>query len=136
MQHKHRILVADDDRDILELIRICLNADGYEAHVVRSGVQAIARAKTLQPDGMVLDISMPEIDGFGVLEALKAEGCRLPTLVLTARHSGDDVRRAVGLGAKDYLTKPFSEAQLKARVARLVRASPPVTTLGPTVFLV
>jgi len=71
---------------------------------------------------------MPEMDGFAVLEALKEHGRILPVLVLTARHAADDVRRAVSLGAKDYLTKPFTEALLQARVARLFRAPAPVVT--------
>jgi len=76
-------------------------------------------------NGPVLDINMPVLDGLSVLEALKAGGCLFPVLVLTARHARDDVRRAVSLGAKDYLTKPFTEAQLLARVARLLRAPVP-----------
>ena len=76
---------------------------------------------------------MPELDGFGVLTALKArpELKFPPTLMLTARHAPDDVRRAVGLGAKDYLTKPFSESQLLARVARLLRRPIPPAPQAP-----
>jgi two-component system OmpR family response regulator len=70
---------------------------------------------------MILDINMPELDGFGVLEALGQDAGLTPILVLTARHAAEDVRRAIGLGAKDYLAKPFSESQLLARVARLLR---------------
>jgi DNA-binding response OmpR family regulator len=73
---------------------------------------------------------MPELDGFGVLTALSASGAKPPpTMVLTARHASEDVRRAMSLGAKDYLTKPFSENQLLARIARLLR--PPIRSAPP-----
>ena len=87
------------------------------------GRQALAQIADLRPDAMILDINMPELDGFGVLTALREQrdAHRPPTMVLTARHAEEDVRKAVLLGAKDYLTKPFNETQLMARVARLLR---------------
>ncbi len=124
MSVRRCILVAEDDAGVRELIRTHLDAAGYDTHTAINGVEALMRIGELKPDGLVLDINMPEMDGFGVLEVLRdapAEA-RLPVLVLTARHAADDVRRAVGLGAKDYLTKPFNDAQLLARVARLLRA--------------
>lgn len=128
MSHRVRVLVVDDDANVRDLIRVRLDQAGYDVHTARTGIEAISRIGELDPSAMVLDINMPEMDGFGVLAAMKQEGRSLPVLVLTARHAGDDVRRAIGLGAKDYLTKPFSEAQLLARVARLMRrplAQPP-----------
>ena len=125
MSPRTRILVTEDDHNVRELIRTRLNLSGYEVHTARNGAEALERIRTVRPDGMVLDINMPEVDGFAVLKALREQGCLLPVLVLTARHGGDDVRRAVSLGAKDYLTKPFTEAQLQARVARLFRAPVP-----------
>ncbi len=128
MSHRSRILVVDDDANVRDLIRVRLDQAGYDVHTARTGVEAISRIGELNPDAMVLDINMPEMDGFGVLAAMKTERMSLPVLVLTARHAGDDVRRAIDLGAKDYLTKPFNEAQLLARVARLMRrrlAPPP-----------
>jgi DNA-binding response OmpR family regulator len=127
MSLKHRILVAEDDMDVRELIRTRLTAAGFDVHVARNGAEALDRISSVKPHAMVLDINMPEIDGFGVLQALKVSGRLCPVLVLTARHAADDVRRAVSLGAKDYLTKPFTEAQLQARVARLLRAPAPIT---------
>lgn len=124
MPPRPRILIAEDDHGIRDLIRTRLEIAGYEVHLARNGREAVARVKALEFRAMVLDINMPELDGFGVLTELKAENIVLPVLVLTARHTTDDVRRAIGLGAKDYLTKPFSEAQLLARVARLLR--PPI----------
>lgn len=121
MSHRVRVLVVDDDANVRDLIRVRLDQAGYDVHTARTGIEAIGRIGELNPGAMVLDINMPEMDGFGVLAAMQQKQVSLPVLVLTARHAGDDVRRAIGLGAKDYLTKPFNEAQLLARVARLMR---------------
>jgi two-component system OmpR family response regulator len=79
------------------------------------------------PDGLVLDINMPLVDGFQVLVHLMSTGAiqRTPTLVLTARNQPEDVRRAIALGARDFISKPFKDDQLIARVARLVRKKTP-----------
>lgn len=126
MLARPRILVADDDLGIRDLIRTRLVMAGYDVHTARHGGEALGRACELRPDAMVLDINMPEVDGFGVLQGLRDRGKRIPVLMLTARHDADDVRRAMTLGAKDYLCKPFNENQLLARVARLLR--PPIAT--------
>jgi DNA-binding response OmpR family regulator len=131
---RKRLLVAEDDHNVRELIRTRLTAAGFDVHTAHNGAEALSRVMSVRPDAMVLDINMPELDGFSVLEALKARGHLFPVLILTARHAADDVRRAVSLGAKDYLTKPFTEAQLMARVARLLRTpavvAPPATMLA------
>jgi DNA-binding response OmpR family regulator len=132
MSGKARILIAEDDPGVRQLIRTRLELAGYEAHTARNGREAIDRVRSLRPHAMVLDINMPEMDGFEVLEALPT--ClvgRIPVLVLTARHASEDVRRAIGLGAKDYLTKPFNETQLLARVARILRPAPPAPPPPP-----
>ena len=134
MSRSARVLVVDDDAGVRDLIRVRLFGAGYDVHTARDGVEAMSRIGELRPNAMVLDINMPLMDGFGVLAAMKQEHISLPVLVLTARHAGDDVRRAIGLGAKDYLTKPFNEAQLLARVARLMRrplAPPPAAAVPP-----
>jgi two-component system OmpR family response regulator len=123
-----RILVTEDDVGIRELIRTRLTLAGYDVHTARNGSEALSRISTLRPAAMILDINMPEMDGFQVLTHLKSQGKRLPILVLTARHAAEDVRHAVGLGAKDYLTKPFTEVQLLARVSRLLRPPIPVSS--------
>lgn len=137
MSAKFRILVADDDLGVRDLIRTRLEIAGYDVHTAKTGAEALGRVRELRPNAMVLDINMPLLDGFGVLETLKTEFAekRLPVLVLTARHAADDVRRAVGLGAKDYLTKPFSESQLLARVARLLRA-PIAVSADPNALMI
>lgn len=116
------ILVAEDDSGIREIARTRLQAAGYQAHTACNGNEAMQRILQLRPHALILDINMPKMDGFQVLEALAArqDVKLIPVMVLSARHDSTDVRRAVQLGAKDYLTKPFSEIQLLARVARLL----------------
>jgi DNA-binding response OmpR family regulator len=127
MPAKARVLIAEDHRSVCDLIRTHLQLSGYEVHIARDGVEALKQVRILKPDAMILDINMPGIDGFGVLAQLREiSPVPIPVLVLTARHAGDDVRRAIALGARDFLAKPFNEGQLAARIARLLRAPPTV----------
>ena len=119
------VLVVDDDSSIRDLVRTRLNLAGYDVHTARTGAEAIESLAKPKFDALVLDINMPGMDGFSVLQAMR-EGVLVPrrvvpTLVLSARHAGQDVKRAIELGAKDYLPKPFNETQLLTRVARLLR---------------
>jgi DNA-binding response OmpR family regulator len=121
-QGRGRILVVDDDPWICELLSTRLTVLGYQVHAVRDGDQALARIPEFMPDAIVLDVNMPKMDGFSTLERIGRERLsRIPVLMLTARHGTDDVRRALSLGARDYLAKPFDEAQLILRVTRLMR---------------
>lgn len=136
MRTKARVLITDDDAGIRDLLRDQLEAAGFETKVARDGHEALDRIASFRPDAMVLDLSMPGLDGFGVLQSLQDQAVRLPVLVLTARHDASDVRKAVSLGARDYLAKPFTEAQLKARIARLLRTPiRPSPTTGGTLFV-
>jgi two-component system OmpR family response regulator len=110
---------VDDDRAILDLVSTRLTLAGYDVFSARDGRQAVERANALRPHAMVLDLSMPLLENLG-----PAVLARLPTLVLTARHASADVQRAIALGARDYVAKPFKDSQLLLRVARLLR--PPV----------
>lgn len=100
---------------------------------VNTGWAAVQAMNDFRPDGVILDINMPGLDGFGVLEAKqeRAPIREIPVLMLTARHAADDVRRALALGASDYLAKPFDDRQMLIRVRRLVgkrRTPPPAVT--------
>jgi DNA-binding response OmpR family regulator len=120
-----RLLVVDDEVSILELVSTRLTLAGYTVLTAKTGVEALRRLTERRYDGMVLDLNMPEMDGFGVLECLAdLPHPPPPTLVLTASHNAADVQKAVKLGARDYLSKPFEGRQLLMRVARLFRVQP------------
>jgi len=117
-----RVLIVEDDPMVLELITTRLDLTGFQTFYARNGREGLDRIQDLRPDGLVLDINMPVMDGFGVLSHLKSAGSFYPpTLVLTARNKPEDVKAAIALGARDFLAKPFKDDQLIARVGRLVR---------------
>ena len=123
MPGRKKILVAEDDSLVRELVRMRLAAAGYDAHTARTGKEVLQRMIVLRPDALVLDINMPDMDGFEVLETIRAEipDLRTPTLIMTARRSPDDVQRAVALGARDYVTKDSLETKLLPRLSRMLR---------------
>ena len=127
------ILVVEDEPMVLELITTRLELAGYKTFSARDGRQALVRLKDVRVAGMLLDINMPNLDGFGVLRHLQETGeiRRLPIMVLTARNQADDVRQAIALGARDFLSKPFKDEQLLSRVARLVRRPRPSAAPAP-----
>ena len=122
---KSRILVVDDDPMILELLVTRLDLAGYEVVTARDGHEALKRIPDTHPHAMILDINMPRLDGFGVLQHLKSTGriLTLPVMVLTARYQASDVQEAIKLGAIDFLAKPFKDKQLFMRVERLLRST-------------
>ena len=120
-----KILVVDDDESIVDLVSTRLIIGGHNVCVATNGFEAIRALADLRPQAMILDLSMPGMDGFGVLEHMAKPGAyQAPTLVLTARHLAQDVERAIRLGARDYLAKPFDDRMLLARVQRLFRGAP------------
>ena len=120
------IFVAEDDELIRELVRTRLELVGYHTRWAGSGPEAMAQCNLVKPDALILDINLPGLDGLSILARWKERGVRPPpTLMLTARHNAADVKEAIALGAKDYLTKPFKDAVLVSRVARLVRGATP-----------
>lgn len=132
---KRRILVVEDDRAVSDLIRIRLSVVGLDVRVAADGAEGLRELRDFRPDAMVLDLNMPRMDGFGVMKALgPAQMARLPTLVLTGRHAAEDVRRAIALGARDYLAKPIDEERFLPRIARLLRkpTEPTPRPAGPT----
>lgn len=115
-----KILIADDEANIRELARLYLEQDGFQVTAVANGTQALAQIKQSPPDLLVLDLMMPEMDGWEVCRRLRMNS-NLPILMLTARD--DDIDKIVGLemGADDYLTKPFNPRELVARVRAILR---------------
>jgi DNA-binding response OmpR family regulator len=116
------VLVVEDERALRETLVYSLKKEGYEVHSAVDGRQAIEAARTLKPELIILDIMLPELDGFEVCRILRRE-MTMPILMLTARD--DEIDRVVGLevGADDYLTKPFSMRELLARVKAQLRRS-------------
>jgi diguanylate cyclase (GGDEF)-like protein len=117
------ILLAEDSAVIRAMVRRQLEDQGYDVIAVPDGLQAVARCKTDRPDVVLLDVDMPEMDGYGVLQAVKADAqlAIIPVVFLTAREGTDDLVRALELGAHDYLRKPFEPAELRARVSAALR---------------
>lgn len=118
-----RIFIAEDDRNVLELLTTRLGLAGYETSFGRDGWEALEGIHSTRPAAIVLDVNMPRLDGFGVLRHLKKSPAvaGIPVMMLTARNAPDDIRQALAQGAKDYLAKPFNDAMLLARIARLLR---------------
>ena len=116
------ILVADDNADILELVKAVLERSGYEVVAVSDGAQALASVDERKPDLAVLDITMPGIDGLEVLRRLRADTrtSGLPVVLLSAQVQEADVDRGFATGASAYLKKPFSPSELTERVADLL----------------
>jgi DNA-binding response OmpR family regulator len=116
------VLVADDDEDILVLVRTVLERAGYEVVAARNGAEAVAAAQQRRPDLAVLDVSMPELDGLEVLRRLRADASTsdVPVLLLSARVQEDDVARGFAMGANGYVQKPFSPRELSDRVSALL----------------
>jgi DNA-binding response OmpR family regulator len=115
------VLVADDDDDILLLVTTRLRRDGYEVIAARNGIEALALAQEHKPSVAVLDVGMPGLDGIEVLIALRGidELRNTKVLLLTAKAQESDVRRGYDAGADIYLKKPFSPAELAAKVREL-----------------
>jgi DNA-binding response OmpR family regulator len=120
---RRKIVIAEDDDAVLELVTIRLELAGYHTVPARNGFQALKRIQDTKPDGLILDIGMPLLDGFGVLHELAKRAEKLPVCVLTARHSEQDVRRAILMGASSYLAKPFDDKKLLERVAHMLHAN-------------
>ncbi len=118
---KVRILVVDDERNIAELVSTALRYEGFELMTAADGAQALAAVRDFVPDLVVLDVGLPDTDGFALQERLRAGGQRMPVLFLTARDAVEDRIRGLTLGADDYMTKPFSLEELVARVHAVLR---------------
>jgi two-component system KDP operon response regulator KdpE len=122
--HKPAVLVIDDEVQIRRLLRVTLEANGYRVLEAATGSDGIVEAAQRRPDAVVLDLGLPDLDGVTVLKRLR-EWSRVPVLILTVRDADDEKVAALDSGADDYVTKPFSTAELLARLRVALRHAQP-----------
>jgi two-component system KDP operon response regulator KdpE len=117
---KNRILVVDDEKGLVKLIQLNLEHDGFEVFEANNGAQAMDRLRAVLPDLVLLDVMMPDLDGFQVLRMIREVG-NTPVIMLTAKGEENDKVRGLELGADDYVTKPFSPRELTSRIRAVLR---------------
>lgn len=130
------ILIAEDDADVRKWLAIALETEGHAVRLAADGMCALAAVRERRPDLLILDVMMPACDGFTVCREIRTTDAALPILMLTARDSEKDKVTGLGLGADDYMTKPFSMAELFARVAALLRRGALLPTSSGASFAV
>jgi two-component system, OmpR family, response regulator len=116
-----RLLVVDDEPNIPELLATSLRFAGFEVATASNGREALAEARRLRPDLVVLDVMMPDMDGFSVVRRMRGEGTTAPVLFLTARDATEDKVTGLTVGGDDYVTKPFSLEEIVARIRAVLR---------------
>jgi two-component system OmpR family response regulator len=115
------VLVVDDEENITDLVSTALRYEGFDVDVRANGRTALEAVVAFRPQLIILDVMLPDLDGFEMARRLQAEGRRVPILFLTARDATEDKVRGLTLGADDYVTKPFSLEELVARVRAVLR---------------
>jgi two-component system OmpR family response regulator len=116
-----RVLVVDDEDSITDLVATALRYVGFEVAVAATGRQALEQAASFRPELVVLDVMLPDLDGFEIVRRLRADGLRMPIVFLTARDATEDKVAGLTIGGDDYVTKPFSLEELVARVRAVLR---------------
>ena len=122
------ILLVDDEPSIIELARMYLEREGFRIHAAKDGPSALEAVSRDRPALIVLDVMLPQLDGFEVCRRLRSRGDEVPVIMLTARDEDIDKILGLELGADDYLTKPFNPRELTARVKAILRRSDPKKT--------
>jgi DNA-binding response OmpR family regulator len=126
-----RILVVEDSLDIAEGLQRSLEYDGYQVSLATKAAHALAVATSDKPELIVLDLGLPDKDGYTVLQELRERGVQTPVLILSARREEADKLQGFRLGADDYVTKPFSILELMARISALLRRAKPAAAPAP-----
>ena len=116
-----RLLVVDDEPNILELLATSLRFAGFDVATASNGRTALAEARRIRPDLVVLDVMMPDMDGFDVVRRMRGEGSTAPVVFLTARDATEDKVTGLTVGGDDYVTKPFSLEEIVARIRAVLR---------------
>lgn len=120
-----RVLIVEDEPQMLRALHLNLTARGYDVVIAEDGTSALNQVALLDPDVLVLDLGLPDIDGLDVIRALRGNGCHVPIVVLSARAGSSDKVSALDLGADDFVTKPFDMNELLARLRAATRRSTP-----------
>lgn len=123
---KPLILIVDDEIGVRELLVDALSLGGFEAIEAKDGMSALALIRKKKPDLLIIDVNMPVMDGFDLLERVRSSKNEVPAIMLTARKDRTDISRGLRLGADDYVTKPFGLEELLLRVRAILRRSKPV----------
>ena len=126
-----RVLVVDDEQNIVDILRFNLEREGYEVITAANGLEGLSLARSRDPDLILLDVMMPEMDGFQVCRELRREDKLTPIIMLTAREEEADRVMGLELGADDYVSKPFSVRELMARVRTNIRRQSAMSEAGP-----
>ena len=139
MEATAQILVVDDEEGLADMVASALRFAGYGVSTESNGFDALRSIKDRTPDLVVLDVNMPEIDGFEVCRRIRRDGLQVPVIFLTARDDIDDLRTGFRQGGDDYLTKPFSLEELGLRIEALLRRARGIgdtarLTVGPLVL--
>jgi two-component system, OmpR family, response regulator len=130
------VLVVDDEPNIAELLGMAMRYEGWQTTLAHTGSKAVAAAKEVKPDVVVLDMMLPDIDGMQVLKRLREHAPDVPVLFLTARDAVEDRVAGLTAGGDDYVTKPFSLEEVVARLRALMRRSVPVKAASTSVLQV
>jgi len=120
-----RVLVIEDDEEIVDVLRRTLRAEGYEVRVSEEGAGGVRVSSEFLPDLVILDLGLPDMDGLEVCSLLREENSELPILMLTARDGAENRVAGLDSGADDYLEKPYNRDELLARIRALLRRHPP-----------
>jgi two-component system OmpR family response regulator len=127
-QTRPRLLVVDDEDSLLDLLGDALRFAGYDVQVARSGFEALREAVDADPALILLDVNLPDLDGFEVCQRLRRDGADVPVIFLTARDDPIDLRSGFTRGGDDYVTKPFSLDELNCRIQAVLRRTQQATT--------
>lgn len=116
-----RALVVDDEDNVAYVVTTALRLDGWTTEVAATGAETTSKVRTFEPDLIVLDVMLPDTDGFELCQRMRSDGVSTPVIFLTARDATEERVRGLTIGGDDYLTKPFSVEELVARCRLLVR---------------
>ena len=121
MSSQKTVLIVEDEKNIVDILRFNLQRENYQTCEAYDGEDGLRKARTENPDLILLDVMLPKMNGFDVCKALRAEGNNVPVIILTAREEESDKVLGLEIGADDYITKPFSMRELIARVGANIR---------------